>query len=577
MQANLVYGRQDRLGERYYLTLTCGRMICTTFRWGTKKASTIRSVFQRWVESSPGFLPTEIPTDLGTEFQGDWADFLEQQDVGHANAPVGWHRSLGALEHSHREVDVILHAIVHDKGLPSERWPDFVQLAVERYNRRPGRDGISPIERHYGQPAFSPSIQAMRDLLTETTRTAPPEKSFAVPPVAAPERPPVPSIVPRPASVSDLTQGEMIVWEVPKTGKRFLGSVQAVDESTELVEVHAWGSVWKAALQSRIFAPMWRRPQGSRVRYQQQQPSAHVPDICIVSLDEIKERQVQISPAGKLSPASAVEHASAFSVRLEGKSPFKKAQASTPKSLWSLPALADLACLFVVSEEWTDLPISTASPAKLNPCSLLDGAFSTARTHIPVRARDLTSEEKELRQSAREKGLKKFEDYAVKESVLVEAVPPSACRTAILLLWRDILKRASEEERIFKSRLCANGSLHFDRRQDVPVSNTTAAQWALRLAFCIAFAFSDFDPLTGFIVGDIENAYLTASRPASEDDSPTYVRPPPDHPQFLTHLWHLQKAIYGLKDSGFIFEGHRDHALMEAGWTKSRVPGLWWK
>uniref|UniRef100_A0A0G4HAF4 Uncharacterized protein n=1 Tax=Chromera velia CCMP2878 TaxID=1169474 RepID=A0A0G4HAF4_9ALVE len=93
------------------------------------------------------------------------------------------------------------------------------------------------------------------------------------------------------------------------------------------------------------------------------------------------------------------------------------------------------------------------------------------------------------------------------------------------------------EERIFKSRLYANGSPHFDRCQDVPVSNTTAAQWALRLAFCITFASSDFDPLTGFIVGDIENAYLTASRPASKDDSPAYVRPPPDHPQFLTHLW----------------------------------------
>uniref|UniRef100_A0A0G4ID55 Uncharacterized protein n=1 Tax=Chromera velia CCMP2878 TaxID=1169474 RepID=A0A0G4ID55_9ALVE len=138
--------------------------------------------------------------------------------------------------------------------------------------------------------------------------------SSRVPPVAAPERPPISSIIPRPASVSDLTQGEMIVWEVPETGKRFLGSVQAVDESTELVEVHAWGSVRKAALQSHIFVLMWRRPQGSRIRYQQQQPSAHISDICVVSLDEIKERQVQISPAGKLSPASAVEHASAFSV-----------------------------------------------------------------------------------------------------------------------------------------------------------------------------------------------------------------------------------------------------------------------
>uniref|UniRef100_A0A0G4G5N0 Integrase catalytic domain-containing protein n=1 Tax=Chromera velia CCMP2878 TaxID=1169474 RepID=A0A0G4G5N0_9ALVE len=503
---------------------------------GDKKASTIRSAFQRWVESSPGFLPTEILTDLGTEFQRDWAVFLEQQDVGHAYVPVGWHRSLGALERSHREVDVILCAIVHGKGLPSERWPNFVQLAVERYNRRPGRDGISAVEHRYGQPAFSPSIQAMRDLLTETTRTAPLEKSFAVPssrvpPVAAPERPPVFSIIPCPASVSDLTQGEMIAWEVPETGKRFLSSVQAVDESTELVEVHAWGSVRKAAVQSRIFVPMWRRPQGSR----------------------------------KPSPASTVEHASAFSV----------AHTPTLESFWSLPALANLACLFAVSEEWTDLPTSTASRAKLHPCSLLDGAFSTARTHIPVCTRNLTSEEKELRQSAREKELKKFEDYKVKESVPVEAVPPSACRTAILLLWRDTLKRVSVEERIFKSRLCANGSPRFNRRQDVPISNTTAAQWALRLVFCIAFAFSDFDPLTGFIVGDIENTYLIASRPASEDDSPTYVRPPPvSHPPLASAKSHLRlerQWVHLRGASGPCLNG----GLMEAGWTKSGVLGLW--
>uniref|UniRef100_A0A0G4F7U5 Reverse transcriptase Ty1/copia-type domain-containing protein n=1 Tax=Chromera velia CCMP2878 TaxID=1169474 RepID=A0A0G4F7U5_9ALVE len=103
------------------------------------------------------------------------------------------------------------------------------------------------------------------------------------------------------------------------------------------------------------------------------------------------------------------------------------------------------------------------------------------------------------------------------------------------------------------------------------------AQWGLRIALCIAFTFLEFNPLTSFLLADIENAYLTAPRPDSPSGEPTYVRPPPDHPEYRTHLWLLLKAVYGLKDSGFIFDHHRDRVLLEAGWMKSGVPGLWWK
>jgi len=103
------------------------------------------------------------------------------------------------------------------------------------------------------------------------------------------------------------------VWEARDTRKRFLGSVKSVDETTQLIEVHVWGSYRKDPLHSRVFVPMWRRPQGSRVRYQHQQPPSHFSDICIVSITEIVERQVSLSAEGKLSPVSAAEHASTFS------------------------------------------------------------------------------------------------------------------------------------------------------------------------------------------------------------------------------------------------------------------------
>uniref|UniRef100_A0A0G4H7K2 Reverse transcriptase Ty1/copia-type domain-containing protein n=1 Tax=Chromera velia CCMP2878 TaxID=1169474 RepID=A0A0G4H7K2_9ALVE len=166
----------------------------------------------------------------------------------------------------------------------------------------------------------------------------------------------------------------------------------------------------------------------------------------------------------------------------------------------------------------------------------------------------------------------------MKESIPIDAVPPSARRTAIPLIWRDTLKRMSEHERIFKSRLCANGSPHFDRQSDIPVSNVTVAQWGLCITLCIAFTFLEFNPLTSFLLADIENAYLITPRPDSPSGEPTYVRPPPDHPKYHTHIWLHLKAVYGLKDSGFIFDRHRDRALLEVlGWVKSRVLGLWWK
>uniref|UniRef100_A0A0G4H739 Uncharacterized protein n=1 Tax=Chromera velia CCMP2878 TaxID=1169474 RepID=A0A0G4H739_9ALVE len=54
-----------------------------------------------------------------------------------------------------REVDVILRALVYDNRLPVESWPDVVQLAVERYNRRLGRGNISPAEHRYELAALS--------------------------------------------------------------------------------------------------------------------------------------------------------------------------------------------------------------------------------------------------------------------------------------------------------------------------------------------------------------------------------------------------------------------------------------
>uniref|UniRef100_A0A0G4HI11 Reverse transcriptase Ty1/copia-type domain-containing protein n=1 Tax=Chromera velia CCMP2878 TaxID=1169474 RepID=A0A0G4HI11_9ALVE len=109
-------------------------------------------------------------------------------------------------------------------------------------------------------------------------------------------------------------------------------------------------------------------------------------------------------------------------------------------------------------------------------------------------------------------------------------------------------------------------------KEGVSVSSDPASHWAMRVAFSIAFGHDEFDPTTSVLVGDIENAYLNAPRPDGE--APVYVIPPADHPNHGNSLWLLKKCIYGLRDSGHIFEGDRDRALMSAGWVKSGVQEL---
>uniref|UniRef100_A0A0G4H5V8 Reverse transcriptase Ty1/copia-type domain-containing protein n=1 Tax=Chromera velia CCMP2878 TaxID=1169474 RepID=A0A0G4H5V8_9ALVE len=403
---------------------------------------------------------------------------------------------------------------------------------------RPSSETSPPASRSFLPHPLNPPHPPSSSLSdSQPSPPSPPHASSPIP--LAPSEPTLGEL----PSIHDFHQGEMIIWEVSETQKRFLGKVVGIDEKTELLEVHAWGSLRHGALKNRMFAPMWRRPTGHRIRYQHQQPPSHNPDICIIALDEIRERCISLSPEGRL-PHSTLAALSVTTAESEYR-----------------PSLDPSVC-----------PAAFAASATASePCS-------NATTHILVRVRDLKDpEEQAQHQAGRKKELGKFETYGVKESIPIDAVPPSARRTAIPLIWRDTLKRVSEHERIFKSRLCANGSPRFDRQSDIPVSNVTAAQWGLRIALCIAFAFPELNPLTSFLLADIENAYLTAPRPDSPSGEPTYVRPPPDHPEYHTHLWLLLKAVYGLKDSGFIFDRHRDRALLKVGWVKSGVPGLWWK
>uniref|UniRef100_A0A0G4HMP1 Uncharacterized protein n=1 Tax=Chromera velia CCMP2878 TaxID=1169474 RepID=A0A0G4HMP1_9ALVE len=214
------------------------------------------------------------------------------------------------------------------------------------------------------------------------SQPSPPSPPHASSPI--PSAPSEPSLGELP-SIHDFHQGEMIIWEVPETQKRFLRKVAEIDEKTELPEVHAWGSLRHGTLKNRTFAPMWRRPMGHHVRYQHQQPPSHNPDICIIALDEIRERHISLSPEGRLPHSTVSTHAFAFSV----------ARTPTPDSLWSIPILTEIVALSVTTAESESRPSPDPSvcPAAFAASATASDPCSNATTHIPVRVHDLKDPE----------------------------------------------------------------------------------------------------------------------------------------------------------------------------------------
>ena len=136
----------------------------------SKEAATIRDAYKAWCQSMEGDLAPTVRSDHGTEFAGDFADWLSQQEVSHELTAVGSHESNGMLERAHRELLVILRACLRDANLPDSSWADFLSLAVRKYNRRPGANlqGKSPYELRFNKCPPSAAIRTLRELLSDS-------------------------------------------------------------------------------------------------------------------------------------------------------------------------------------------------------------------------------------------------------------------------------------------------------------------------------------------------------------------------------------------------------------------------
>uniref|UniRef100_A0A0G4I007 Reverse transcriptase Ty1/copia-type domain-containing protein n=1 Tax=Chromera velia CCMP2878 TaxID=1169474 RepID=A0A0G4I007_9ALVE len=375
-----------------------------------------------------------------------------------------------------------------------------------------------------------------------------------VPPPELPQQPPATDSPPAPPpqppkfDITNFRKDELIIWKDENTNRCFLGSVRAVEPSGEgRVEVQAWGSTGRMPLTSRRMQPAWCPVRGRpKLLYSAQKPAGCGPELCYLIPEEVVERTA-LTPEGRLPSDVCETYKSVLLASHDTCFP------SDRLSFDSLASQAAMAVLFSPSAESAhETEHHNAETATSPPFFLWNdeqqqasvGVCSAATTYTPLPCRDLSPEQLEGHAASREKELSSLSENDVYERVPIAEVPPEQVRSAIPTHFVDTMKRQKAGEWDFKSRVVADGSPFFDRREGVTTSCATASQWAMRCALAMAFAHADFDPRE-IVVADVKTAYLTALR-----SDCVYVRPPKDHPNYGKYLWCLNHALYGMKDSG---------------------------
>uniref|UniRef100_A0A0G4HD37 Reverse transcriptase Ty1/copia-type domain-containing protein n=1 Tax=Chromera velia CCMP2878 TaxID=1169474 RepID=A0A0G4HD37_9ALVE len=304
-------------------------------------------------------------------------------------------------------------------------------------------------------------------------------------------------------NITDFGKDELIFWRDENTGRCFLSSIRAVDPEGEgRVEVQAWGSNGKQPLASRRMQPAWCPLRGRpKLLYGMQKPSGCGPEFCFLVPEEVVERNIVLSAEGTLPSHFCDTYRSVLLASPETVFPTDRL------SFDSLASSAPAAAIFPPPPHPT--PVAGASVVYLwneDDESLAD---NDAYKRVPIAKVDAEHR-----------------------------------RSAVPTHFVDTEKHVEEGAWTYKSRVVADGTPFFNRREGVTTSCATASQSAIRIALAMAFAHSDFDPRE-IVVADVKTAYLTALRSDS-----LYVHPSKDHPDHGQFLWLLNRALYGLRDSG---------------------------
>ena len=138
--------------------------------------------------------------------------------------------------------------------------------------------------------------------------------------------------------------------------------------------------------------------------------------------------------------------------------------------------------------------------------------------------------------------------------------------------WVESCKLKASGERVFKSRLVAQG--HLDTRLDINTTTGSCPQEAIRLNFLAAMTSPYYDP-NNILVCNVTCAFLQSVL-ISAKTRPVAILPPIGHPDRGKYVWLCLRAVYGLPDGSYCFEVFLTQVLTSLGYVRV-VDAIWAK
>uniref|UniRef100_A0A0G4FPE4 Reverse transcriptase Ty1/copia-type domain-containing protein n=1 Tax=Chromera velia CCMP2878 TaxID=1169474 RepID=A0A0G4FPE4_9ALVE len=283
-----------------------------------------------------------------------------------------------------------------------------------------------------------------------------------------------------------------------------------------------------------------------------QKPSGCGPKLCFLVPEEVVERNIILS-AEETLPSHLCDT-------------YRSVLLASPEIVFltdrlSFDSLAPSAAAAAIFPPPTPVTVADASVIYLwnEDTEVGPSAFQAAITHILLPRWRLTVEQLDGQAKSHAAELQSLADNDAYKRVLIAEVDAEHRRSAMPTHFIDTEKHVEEGSWMYKSRVIADGTPSFDCHEGVTTSCATASQSAMCIALAMAFAHSDFHPRE-IVVADVKTAYLTALHSGS-----LYVHPPKDYPDHGKFLWLLNHVLYGLHDSGNLWDRSCNKTLAAAG------------
>ena len=120
-------------------------------------------------------LPANVRRDAGTEFKKEFEEYLKDNGVNIITSPIAHPSSNGKVEGRHRDMHIAIRAELRERNLPTNRWPDVIDAAITKLNRRPSsaksHKGMSPYEMLHGVKPNIPAISFLKSSIKSKNNT----------------------------------------------------------------------------------------------------------------------------------------------------------------------------------------------------------------------------------------------------------------------------------------------------------------------------------------------------------------------------------------------------------------------